>query len=247
MDFKLKSKFGLYLVITLFLFIFIPFTLSLLDKGWQVTIILFLGNFFIYIIIFLTVLDLILLTFFKENSYTLSFIIMGLSISLLVFMEFCFINGLYDFVYVWTYSDNSLSLLYKLLAIWADTPGGILSWVVLNSIVIFFYRIKNKNKEDIVFIRSIILSMVVLLVLLLILIFHDPFMTFFNLNPLIVSNIYNNTPETILLTRQIYPLGFGMPASLKSLFLLLHPLTTFFFYAFLLIPFSIIIAEILTP
>ncbi len=247
MDFKLKSKFGLYLVITLFLFIFIPFTLSLLDKGWQVTIILFLGNFFIYIIIFLTVLDLIMLTFFKENSYTLSFINMVLSISLFIFMEFCFINELYDFVYVWAYSDNNLSLLYKILAIWAQTPGGILSWVVLNSIVIFFFRIKNKNKEDIVFIRSTILSIVVSFVLLIILIFHGPFMTFFNLNDFIVSNNYNYTTETILLTKQIYPFGSGMPESLKSLILLLHPLTTFLFYALLLIPFSLTIAEMLSP
>jgi cytochrome c biogenesis factor len=162
-------------------------------------------------------------------------------------MEFCFINGLYDFVYVWSYSDSSLSIWYKILAIGAEAPGGILSWVVLNSIVLFFFRIKNKNKEDLVFIRSIILSNIASLLLVVVLIYHGPFMTFSNLNPVILSNIYNDTPATIILTRQIFPFGFGMPNSLKSILLLIHPLTTFFSYAILLVPFSITVAEILTP
>ena len=66
-------------------------------------------------------------------------------------------------------------LIYKIVAIWAGEDGSIMTWMLFNSFTIYFYRIKNHNKEDIVFIRSIIISLGITALFSIILFLMDPF------------------------------------------------------------------------
>jgi cytochrome c-type biogenesis protein CcmF len=123
------------------------------------------------------------------------------------------------------YNHTTLPLIYKIVAIWAGQDGSILTWMLFNSIIINFYRIKNQNKEDLVFTRSVIISLIISAVFSIIL---------FSMNPFNVDL----TP--------IFPSGRGLNPLLISPFMIWHPLFTFITYAIFLVPFTITIAEVLT-
>ncbi|MFX1380264.1 MAG: cytochrome c biogenesis protein CcsA [Promethearchaeota archaeon] len=122
------------------------------------------------------------------------------------------------------YSNNSLPLIYKVVAIWAGEEGSIMTWMLFNSIIINLYRIKNHNKQDLIFIRSVILSSIISSFFSIILLFLHPF----ELQP-------SSPPD-----------GLGLNPLLISPFMIWHPFFTFIAYAVYLVPFTIIIAEITT-
>jgi len=151
---------------------------------------------------------------------------MSFTISLFLLLEYCFLNDYYDFIYVWSYSKSTLPIVYKIVAIWAGESGSIMTWMLFNSIIIFFYRLKNQNKDDIIFIISVITSLLISSVFLIILFSYEPFQI--------------DTPI-------LYPNGFGLNTLLMSPFMIWHPLFTFLAYAIFLIPFTISIIEIIKP
>ena len=204
----------------------VPTFLDLFDKSQNIRIISFLGNFFILAIVIIAMFDLMCLVSLKSNFNSLSIINMSLSISLFLLMEYSFINGYYDFVYVWRYSSSDTPLIYKAVAIWAGEAGSIMTWMAFNSIVISFYRIKNHNKDDLVFLRSVMLSLIILIVFLLVLYSLDPFKV--------------DEPT-------IFPDGLGLNPALHSPYMIYHPFFMFVSYAIFLVPFSVVVAEALTP
>jgi len=113
-----------------------------------------------------------------------------------------------------------------MVAIWAGESGSIMTWMLFNSIIIFFYRLKNQNKDDIIFIISVIISLLISSVFLIILFSFDPFQ---------------------IRTPIIFPNGSGLNPLLISPFMIWHPLFTFIAYAIFLIPFTISIIEIIKP
>jgi len=149
---------------------------------------------------------------------------MGLTLFLFLVMVYSFLNNIFEVIYVMNYSNSTLPLIYKFVAIWAGEDGSIMTWMLFNSIIVNFYRFKNQNKEDVVFIRSAIISLIISIFFLIIL---------FYLNPFEVSSI---------------PIaeGFGLNPLLMSPFMIWHPLFTFIAYAIFLIPFTITIAEIVS-
>jgi cytochrome c-type biogenesis protein CcmF len=241
--FKGLGSVGIFILILFGL----PLILNLIEINQRIIFIQFLGNFLIFLIICICFMDLVFLIVKKKNIFLFFFLNMFLSISLIILIEYSFLNNLYEFVYVWRYSDSDLPVLYKLIAIWAGGAGSIMAWMVLNSIFIFFFRIKNQNKEDIVFIRSIILTVSIMIIFLLVLWYFDPFMTFGNLNENVIIQIYNHAVQGIQAERLLYPNGFGLWSILRSPLLLWHPFFTFCSYAIILIPFSVTLAEIITP
>ncbi|MHA2401088.1 MAG: cytochrome c biogenesis protein CcsA [Promethearchaeota archaeon] len=124
-----------------------------------------------------------------------------------------------------SYSNSTLAVIYKIVAIWAGEAGSIMTWMLFNSIFINFYRIANQNKEDIVFIRSVILSLIISNIFTFILLFMNPFKI--------------DAPP-------FFPNGQGLNQLLISPFMIWHPFFTFIAYAVFLIPFTIIIAETLS-
>ncbi|MHA1988436.1 MAG: cytochrome c biogenesis protein CcsA [Promethearchaeota archaeon] len=123
------------------------------------------------------------------------------------------------------YSKTTQDFIYKIVAIWAGEDGSIMTWMLFNSIIINLYRINNKNKEDLVFLRSVILSLTISAIFSVILFSMIPF------------NI-DLTP--------VVPNGIGLNPLLLSPFMIWHPFFTFISYAIFLVPFTIIIAEVIT-
>lgn len=213
-------------VIIITIVLIIPNILNFVSLNLKVQILSYLANILIILNILFVIVDLFFLIWKRENYFYLPSLNMTLSISIFLLLEYCFVNNYYDFVYVWSYSESSLALVYKIVAIWAGQAGSIMTWMVFNSIVIFFYRIKNQDKEDKVFIWSSISSMLISIVFLIIL---------FSLNPFEVE------PPVL------FPNGFGLNPSLMSPFMIWHPFFTFIAYAIFLIPFTISMTEIIKP
>ncbi|MBY8988783.1 MAG: cytochrome c biogenesis protein CcsA, partial [Candidatus Lokiarchaeota archaeon] len=206
--------------------IVIPLVLDLFGLNIKVVAIYFIGNILIISTIIVTIVDLFYLLKFKRNFYILSSLSMSFTISLFLLLEYCFLNDYYDFIYVWSYSKSTLPIIYKFVAIWAGEAGSIMIWMLFNSIIIFFYRLNNQNKDDIIFRLSVIISLLISAVFLVVLFSYGPFQI--------------ETPF-------IFPNGRGLNPLLISPFMIWHPLFTFIAYAIFLIPFTISIIEIIKP
>ena len=218
----------LYLIATLTIIfvLFLPI-LNFLEWDTKISIIALFGNVLTIFVIILTIIDIINLISNKKSIYSLPFLNMTLSIVLFLLMVYCFTNNLFDFVYVWRNSNIAQPFIYKIVAIWAGQAGSIMTWMVFNSIVLFFYRLKSQGKRgessyDRVYILSCIIGLIILLVFLLILFFQMPFL---------IEEPY------------ISPEGTGLNPLLLSPFMIWHPFFTFVAYALFLIPFSVLIAE----
>ncbi|MFX1363876.1 MAG: cytochrome c biogenesis protein CcsA [Promethearchaeota archaeon] len=139
-------------------------------------------------------------------------------------MVYSFLNNIYKIIYVWSFSNNSLPIIYKIVAIWAGEEGSIMTWMLFNAIMITLFRMGNKNKKDIVFIRSVTISSIVSSIFFIILFYLNPF------------ELQSSSPSD----------GLGLNPLLISPFMIWHPFFTFIAYAIFLIPFTIVIAETLT-
>ena len=159
--YSLKKIFLIDLIVILSIVIVIPLVLDLFGLNVKILVISFIGNLLIISTIIITIFDLFYLLKLKRNIYLLSSLSMTLSISLFLLLEYCFVNDYFDIIYVWSYSKTTLPLIYKFVAIWAGEAGSIMTWMVFNTIVIFFYRLKNQNRDDTVFIMSTIVSMLI--------------------------------------------------------------------------------------
>ena len=227
MQFENSSSIKLVVInfgILIGLALIIPTFLDLIEINDRILIISFFGNLLILILICVMIFDIVLLLIKKQNYYLLSIINMSLSLILFLLMMYSFINGIYEFVYVMNYSNTTLPLIYKIVAIWAGEQGSIMTWILFNSIIINFYRMKNQNREDLVFIRSVILSLAISTVFLIILFSFNPYEA-------------ESSP--------LFPNGQGLNPLLISPFMIWHPFFTFIAYAIFLIPFTITIAEVL--
>jgi cytochrome c-type biogenesis protein CcmF len=229
MKFDYNSIKNLILIDLLVIFsivIIVPLVLGLFGLTLRIIVISFLGIVLIISTIVIIFIDLLYLIWFKQNFYLLSSLTMSLTISLFLLLEYCFLNDYYDFIYVWSYSNSTLPIIFKIVAIWAGEAGSIMTWMVFNSIVIFFYRLNNQNKEDIVFRLSVVISLSISVIFLLILFSYNPFRI--------------ETP--------IPPInGKGLDPSLISPLMIWHPLFTFIAYAIFLIPFTISVIESIKP
>ncbi len=224
--YSIKKILLIDLILILSIVIVIPLVLDLFGLNVKILVISFIGNLLIISTIIITIFDLFYLLKLKRNIYLLSSLSMTLSISLFLLLEYCFVNDYFDIIYVWSYSKTTLPLIYKFVAIWAGEAGSIMTWMVFNTIVIFFYRLKNQNRGDIVFILSTIVSLLISSVFLIILAIYNPFQI-----------------ETPI----IFPNGLGLNSLLISPFMIWHPFFTFIAYAIFLIPFSVSIIRVLRP
>ncbi len=210
--------------IPLYLGIFLPLTLELLNLPAKISFISYLGSFLILFLIVIVIIDLLLLVFKKKNFVLLAYTSMCLAISLFLLLGFCFFNNYFAFTYVWSYSESSLPLVYKFAAIWAGREGSIITWLVFNQVVIAVYRIKNDDPSDTVFIRSNLLILVISSVFSFILLSMDTF-----------STQYPVPPD-----------GYGLNPLLQSPYMIIHPLFVFLGYAIFIVPFAITLSEFIT-
>ncbi|MFX0038877.1 MAG: cytochrome c biogenesis protein CcsA [Promethearchaeota archaeon] len=224
-NWSVKKTVFLNLILILIIIIVIPLLLNTIEVNFRIIFISLMGSLSIIFLIIIMVLDLIFLITKKQNVYFLTMLAMNLSLFLFLIMVYSFVNNSYKIVYVMYYSNNSLPLIYKIVAIWAGEEGSIMTWMLFNSIIINFYRIGNHNNEDLVFIRSVILSSIISSIFLIILFYLNPF------------ELQSSSPSD----------GLGLNPLLISPFMIWHPFFTFIAYAVFLVPFTIIIAEVITP
>jgi len=207
------------------LFLVIPLLLDLVEINSRILFIMYLGTILIGILVVLMLFDIFFLVFKKQNYHIFSILNMSITLLLFLLMMYSFLNNIFEIVYVMNYSDTTLVLIYKIVAIWAGQEGSIMTWMLFNSIIINFYRIKNQNKEDLVFIRSVIISLIISTIFSIIL---------FSMNPFYVDL----TPT--------FPTGQGLNPLLMSPFMIWHPFFTFISYAIFLVPFTIVVSEVIT-
>ena len=222
---SIKKSIAITISLLFSLFLIFPVVLDLIELNYRIIIISVLGNSFIVILIVVMILDIVFLLYKKENFYFLSFLNMGLSLFLFLLMIYSFLNNIYELIYVMNYSNSTLPLIYKIVAIWAGEQGSIMTWIMFNSLIIYFYRMKNHNKEDLVFIRSVVILLIASTIFLIILLSSNPFGV--------------KSPP-------VYPNGRGLNPLLISPFMIWHPFFTFIAYAIFLIPFTVTIAESIT-
>ncbi|MHA2194813.1 MAG: cytochrome c biogenesis protein CcsA [Promethearchaeota archaeon] len=209
-------------IVIVCLFVFVPLILDLVADSYRVLLISYLGTILIGFLIGLLIIDIFLLALKKQNYYLFSLLNLSITALLFILMMYSFLNNIYEIVYVMNYSDVSLALVYKIVAIWAGEEGSIMTWMLFNSIMISLYRLNNQNKEDLVFIRSVIITLFISATFLIVLYFQNPFIV--------------NTPP-------LFPNGAGLNPLLISPFMIWHPFFTFIAYAVFLIPFAIIVVE----
>jgi len=204
-----------------------PMLLDLIEISSKVLFISYLGTILIGFLVALMLLDIFFLVFQKQNNYILSLLNMSITLLLFLLMMYSFLNNIFEIFYVMNYSNSTLPLIYKIVMIWAGQEGSIMTWMLFNSIIINFYRIKNQNKEDLVFIRSVIMSLIISMVFLFVL---------FTMNPFKVKS------------PPVWPNGnlTGSFDILLSPFMIWHPFFTFIAYAIFLVPFTITITEVIT-
>lgn len=204
--------------------IILPFTLELLGISSRIITLSYVGNFLILAIIVITIIDLGLILVKGKNLVLLVCINLGLVISAFLILEFCFLNDYFSFAAVYSYSNSALPGIYKAVAIWAGEEGSILTWLLLNSIVVTFYRIKHTDESDPIFQRSLLITMGIYIAFWILLYFLNPF------------TLLPFTPGD----------GLGLNELLQSPYMIIHPLFVFLGYAIFLIPFAVTIAELLT-
>ena len=223
---SIKTILIIDLIVIFSIVVVIPLFLDFFGLSIKLLVISSIGNFLIISTFIITIIDLFYLLRLKRNIYLLSSLSMTFTLSFFLLLEYCFLNDYFDIIYVWSYSKTTLPFIYKFVAIWAGEAGSIMTWMVFNTIVIFFYRLKNQNKDDFVFILSTVVSLLISSIFLIILFSYNPFQT-----------------ETPIL----FPNGLGLNSLLISPFMIWHPLFTFIAYAIFLIPFTVSIIRMLRP
>ncbi|MHA2390721.1 MAG: cytochrome c biogenesis protein CcsA [Promethearchaeota archaeon] len=227
---SLKQILFINLGVIICLFLFVPIILDLIAINNRIIVISVLGNVLVIILIGILIADSILLIVKKLNFQLFSTLNLILTLFLFILLMYCFLNNIFEIVYVMNFSNSALPLIYKIVFIWAGENGSILTWMLFNSIIIYFYRIKNRNKEDLIFIRSVLISLLTSIVFLII---------------LFTMNIFdvNSPPAFANGNPNLHP---SLDPILMSPFMIWHPFFTFIAYAIFLIPFTITIAEIIT-
>lgn len=156
----------------------------------------------------------------SHRSYLLTAI---LATILSAYLFYCFVAGRYEFSYVFAYSNRALALHYKISAFWAGREGTILLWLwylTLLYILVGFLDSSDRAKR---FTRAAMgLSMVGFAAYML---FRSyPFARF----------------------QIIPPDGRGLNPLLQDPWMMVHPPVTFLGYAGFSIPFSAMIAYLIT-
>ncbi len=158
-------------------------------------------------------------------------LILFISISAaLLYLYMLFITSDLSVMYVWTYTDSSYSLTYKISGVLAGMDGSLLFWIWL-IILPWFYeemRAVKKPRDDDLMDWTRIFLFGVLALLLLILSIHE---------------IFQLTPPEYLAFR---PDGNGLNPILQTFLMAIHPPIVFVSYGFLALPFAAGLAYLVT-
>ncbi len=148
----------------------------------------------------------------------------------LLYLYILFITSDLSVLYVWTYTDSSYSLVYKLSGVLAGMDGSLLFWIWLVILPWFYEEMKaiKKPKDTDLMDWTRVFLFGVLAVLLLILSAHE---------------IFSLTPPEYLSFR---PDGNGLNPILQTFLMAIHPPIVFVAYGFFAMPFAAGLAFLVT-
>lgn len=214
------------LIITCSLGLVLPFILESFDYSVKINGLAIIGNIAVYASLLITIFDIILILG-KKDFIVLPLISLALIAASWIILDYAFIQNYTDFDYVWNYTNALDPLEYKILAIWAGQAGSILTWLLVNTIIIVAFRVKaSRLVGNRVANRAKILAMFTILIFLVLLIPMTPF----------AINVHFLLPD-----------GRGLSISLMSPYMLWHPVFTFISFAVFQIPFFLSLAKISVP
>jgi len=146
-----------------------------------------------------------------------------LSSALIGMLIYAFISNDYSIKYVASYSNRTLPIFYKISAIWAGQSGSLLFWSWLLSLfsVIVILQNRNKNRDIISYVMSILLITTCF---------------FFGLM------VFTTNPFELL--SQTVSDGKGLNPMLQNVGMVMHPPTLFLGYVGFTIPFAFAIAAL---
>jgi cytochrome c-type biogenesis protein CcmF len=194
------------------------------DLTGNVSVISFLGNLSLICMAIMIIIDIIFLLLLHMNSRILAIANVLLSLTMFLIMEHAFLKSYFSIAYVWSYSGAGMQLLYKIVAIWAGDAGSIMTWLMLTTLFVFAYRLKNKDPSDRLFQTSVCMAQILSLILAIIII---------EMNPFQIDAYY-------------LPGGAGLNPELMTYYMVLHPLFIFIAYSIFLLPFTVIMAKSVT-
>jgi cytochrome c-type biogenesis protein CcmF len=193
------------------------------DRQTNIGVVSVIGTGTMWCMVVVVILDVIMLVVRGANSRIITIVNVLLAFSAFIAMELAFLNDYFPIDYVWNYSEANMPLVYKLVAIWAGEAGSIMTWLVLNAVFIFLYRLKNKDKKDRPFLLSVGMAQMISLVLIIVVIALDPFL----IKP---HPLYGDE-------------GSGLGTLLLTPYMIWHPPFVFLAYAVYLIPFTSVMAR----
>lgn len=191
-----------------------------------------IGNVTIYLGLVLSIYSFIILIFgIKKQDQRLvnsgkGGVLAVFLLALIAILLLLYILGTsqFQFKYVATYTSSDLSLIYKLVALWAGNAGSLLLWVfllTLYNVMIVFSR-KMKDNPMVPYIATILLA--------------NSIFFFFILST--ITNPFELLPSTPIE-------GSGLNPMLQNVGMILHPVTLYLGYVGLVVPFAFAIAALI--
>ncbi len=173
----------------------------------------FYGVLSIYIAFFFSIATIIALFYkVKVNNYSLNpkldffrflnLLSIGFIILSILILEFAFISNDFSIKYVANYSDSTMPLLYRMVALWGGQEGSLLFWLFLISIYNLVFLFKERKNSKIVDIIYIFINLIQLFFISVVVLKSNPFEIFPDFVP---------------------KEGAGMNPQLQTISMLLHP------------------------
>ncbi len=167
---------------------------------------------------------------FEQYARMVSLLLFITVSATLLYLYILFITSDLSVLYVWTYTDSSYSLVYKLSGVLAGMDGSLLFWIWLVILPWFYEEMKaiKKPKDTDLMDWTRVFLFGVMAVLLLILSVHE---------------IFSLTPPEYLSYR---PDGNGMNPILQTFLMAIHPPIVFVAYGLFAMPFAAGLAFLVT-
>lgn len=155
-------------------------------------------------------------------------------------LTYYFVNGNFEYDYVWQYSSNDLPLIYKLSGTWAGQPGTYLLWVWVVYLSAAWLAWTTRHSTALAR-RTQIITLITGIYLIILTLIQSPF-------KLIIERpeVADMVAKGILPPDFVPEVGNGLNALLVNFWMIVHPPLMFIGYATMTIPFAAAIVYLLT-
>lgn len=155
-------------------------------------------------------------------------------------LTYYFVNGNFEYDYVWQYSSSDLPLIYKLSGTWAGQPGTYLLWVWVVYLSAAWLAWTTRHSTALAR-RTQIITLITGIYLIILTLIQSPF-------KLIIERpeVADMVAKGILPPDFVPEVGNGLNALLVNFWMIVHPPLMFIGYATMTIPFAAAIVYLLT-